>query len=381
MRLPLPFVRAAAVASALGLLAACSSTDSVLPDRRADYRQAKPGAQLELPPDLTTSTIDDTLKVPELSPSGQASLSDYSRERSTAAGGVPRAANVEKVLAQPDGMRIEREGERRWLVLKAAPEQVWPKVKEFWTSNGFLIKREDPRIGLLETDWAENRADIPKDAVRAVIGKVLDFAYSAPTRDKFRVRIERGRGDTELYLTHYGAKEVSRGKDAETTVWEPRPEDPELEAEMLSRLMVFLGADQDRARQSVAAAGVPVSKAQIVTRDGVSGVLINDIYDRAWRLVGLALDGSEFAVEDQNRSQGLYAVEQVKRDSAETASKGWFSGLFGSSSAPEPRGTRLNVRLADQGAQTFVVVQNASGAIDTSPAARSLLEALVAGIR
>lgn len=381
MRLPLPFVRAAAVASALGLLAACSSTDSVLPDRRADYRQAKPGAQLELPPDLTTSTIDDTLKVPELSPSGQASLSDYSRERSTAAGGVPRAANVEKVLAQPDGMRIEREGERRWLVLKVAPEQVWPKVKEFWTSNGFLIKREDPRIGLLETDWAENRADIPKDAVRAVIGKVLDFAYSAPTRDKFRVRIERGRGDTELYLTHYGAKEVSRGKDAETTVWEPRPEDPELEAEMLSRLMVFLGADQDRARQSVAAAGVPVSKAQIVTRDGVSGVLINDTYDRAWRLVGLALDGSEFAVEDQNRSQGLYAVEQVKRDSAETASKGWFSGLFGSSSAPEPRGTRLNVRLADQGAQTFVVVQNASGAIDTSATARSLLEALVAGIR
>lgn len=381
MRLPLPFVRAAAVASALGLLAACSSTDSVLPDRRADYRQAKPGAQLELPPDLTTSTIDDTLKVPELSPSGQASLSDYSRERSTAAGGVPRAANVEKVLAQPDGMRIEREGERRWLVLKAAPEQVWPKVKEFWTSNGFLIKREDPRIGLLETDWAENRADIPKDAVRAVIGKVLDFAYSAPTRDKFRVRIERGRGDTELYLTHYGAKEVSRGKDAETTVWEPRPEDPELEAEMLSRLMVFLGADQDRARQSVAAAGAPVSKAQIVTRDGVSGVLINDTYDRAWRLVGLALDGSEFAVEDQNRSQGLYAVEQVKRDSAETASKGWFSGLFGSSSAPEPRGARLNVRLADQGAQTFVVVQNASGAIDTSATARSLLEALVAGIR
>ncbi|HMW42722.1 MAG TPA: outer membrane protein assembly factor BamC [Plasticicumulans sp.] len=392
-------LRVAAAGTTLALLAACSSpSGSLIPDRRPDYRQAREAPTLELPPDLTSSTIDDTLKVPELNPGRQANLSDYNRERgvaggavaSTAAGTAPRLVKTESVLLQPEGMRIERQGEQRWLVVDAPADKVWPKVREFWTSNGFLLKRDDPRIGLLETDWAENRADIPQDAIRALISKALDFAYSAPTRDKFRVRLERtGDGSgTAVYLTHYGAKEVSRGRDNESTVWEPRPEDPELEAELLSRLMVFLGASEERARAQagVGQKAAPVQKA--LTRPGelggVSGLFVTQDYSRAWRSVGAALDGGDYGIEEQDRARGLYIVEYVDRAGENRKAddnKGWFSGWFGSKSAPQPRGTRYQVRLADQGGETFVIVQNASGTPDNSAGARTLLETIARGVR
>ena len=102
---------------------------------------------------------------------------------------------------------------------------------------GFLLKREDPQTGIMETDWAENRADIPKGVIRDMIGKVFDQLYSAATRDKFRVRLERGQqpGTTEVYVTHFGAEEVEAGGSNPAsqigTVWQPRPREPELEAE------------------------------------------------------------------------------------------------------------------------------------------------------
>ncbi len=388
MRLSKNLTLAAAFVPAAALLVACT-TDSVIPDRRPDYRQAQPGAALEVPPDLTASTLDDTLKVPELAPGGRAaSLSDYSRERG---GATPRVAAGESVLLQPQAMHIEREGDKRWLVVQAPADQVWSKIKDFWTSNGFAIKRDDPRIGILETDWVENRADIPKDAVRALLSKAIDFAYSAPTRDKFRVRLERSAdGATSVYLTHYGVEEVvkgavnSRGDDGQV-IWQPRPTDPELEAEMLSRLMVFLGADAERARAEAARgdqAAPAAATVRFVQQNGAPALVIGQDYARSWRLVGLALDGSDFAVEDQDRNQGLYVVEFIDRTrEGEQSGGGWFSGWFDSKGAPQASGQRYRVRLADQGAQTLVLVQTAQGASDSSPIARRILDTIAQGVR
>lgn len=384
MRLPLPFVRAAAVASALGLLAACSSTDSVLPDRRADYRQAKPGAQLELPPDLTTSTIDDTLKVPELSPSGQASLSDYSRERSTVAGGVPRAANVEKVLAQPDGMRIEREGERRWLVLKAAPEQVWPKVKEFWTSNGFLIKREDPRIGLLETDWAENRADIPADALRRTLGQFADIFYTTYRRDKYRTRVERGaeQDTVEIYVSHRGMEQVPTTKIDNSSpaafAWALMPPNPDLEAEMLTRLMVRFGSTEPQAIAAVAQAAAQPDRARIEKgADGVPKLVVDETFDRAWRRVGLALDRTGFTVVDRDRSTGVYYVRYADPDS-EIGKKdqGWIAKLAFWRKDEGEKPEQYRIAVVEALPSSVVTVQDTKGAPDKSPASDRILALL-----
>ena len=166
--------------------------------------------------------------------------------------------------------------------------------------TAFLIKREDPRIGILETDWAENRADIPMDPVRKVLSKALDSLYSSPTRDMFRVRLEAGAepGTTELFLTHRGMQEVF---DDKTTVWQPRPADPELESEMLNRLMVYMGVQEQQAKQALQSAEAPAARAQFGMRaTPMARRLLNVEEDvsRAWRRAGLALDRVGFSVED-----------------------------------------------------------------------------------
>jgi outer membrane protein assembly factor BamC len=384
--------RAAAVSAAvLAILSGCAkSFDTLLPDRRPDYRQSTLAQPLEIPPDLTSSTIDDTLVVPEINPAGSASLTAYASERG---GPQPQAKKAEAVLPPQPGITLQQDGNQRWLTVAAPADQVWPKVREFWISTGFALKRDDPTIGIMETDWVENRADIPEDALRGLLKKYLDVLYSAPTRDKFRTRLERtanGAG-TEVYVTHYGVEEVAVGGTTASAsnayIWQRRPSNPELEAEMLNRLTVYLGASEKRAevqqaREGAAPAGPRV---RLVQEGGESRLIISEDYSRAWRLVGLALDGSNYAVEEQNRGQGLYVVEyrDPEKENRKPGDEGWFSRLAFWRSKPEapPPGTRYRVRLAGQGQQTTVVVHDAGDQPDDSVGARQVLEVLQQTIR
>ena len=379
------FLRFSGLFLLFGALVGCTTRfDSLLPDRRPDYRESQVNTnRLEVPPDLTSSTIDDTLAVPELNPTGNAKFSTYASER-TGGGQIKPAAAV---LQTPADIRVEREGDRRWLLVQnQTPEQLWPKLKEFWASNGLVLKRDDPRIGIMETGWAENRADISAGVIRDILSKFIDFAYSAPTRDKFRVRVERVDDGTAIYLTHYGMEEVDRGegtgKDkSSSTQWQSRPADPELEAEMLNRLMVYLGAAEKRSAVQAAKAATPGQpRTRLTTVDGQQALLIDDTYARAWRWVGLALDSTNFVVEDQDRARGSYVVEY--RNPEEGGQQpGFFSKLaFWKDNAPTP-GTRYQVRLAGQGSQTVVLVQNANGQPDASPAATQLLQSLKDSIK
>ncbi len=371
-------------AALISALAGCSkSVDSLLPDRRPDYRQSTVSQPLEIPPDLTASTIDDTLVVPEINPSGSASLSAYAKERGSA-----QVKQNEAVLPPQPGITVQQDGNQRWLVIDASAEQVWPKVREFWTSTGFALKRDDPTIGIMETDWVENRADIPQDGVRSLLRKYLDVLYSAPTRDKFRTRLERsadGR-NTEVYLTHYGVEEVAIGGSGASTTstyrWQQRPASPELEAEMLNRLTVYLGAAEKRAevQQAKTDAAPAGPRVRLVEEGGESRLLISEDYSRAWRLVGLALDGSNYAVEEQNRSQGLYVVEyrDPELEGQKAEDEGWLAKMAfwrGKPEAPPP-GSRYRVRLSGQGTQTLVVVRDSNDQPDRSAGAQQVLEVL-----
>ncbi len=291
-----------AVTALAGLLlaTACSTMNKAAPGRKIDYKKSQTTEPLEVPPDLTATSINEA---PDLPTAAGTSYSEISN--------AEPAAGTPTVLPEKGDMRVERDGNQQWLVIQAEPAQVWPKVREFWLQQGFLIKMEDPRLGILETGWTENRADIPSDIIRNALGKVMDFAYSAATRDQYRVRLEHGAtpGTTELYLTHRGMEEVVTGTPEDrNSMWKPRAPDPELEAEMLKRLVVFLGVDEQKAQTLLAAQPQTESRAQLVS--DTNGIMLIDKEDfsRAWRRTGMALDRVGFAVEDRNRTSGIYFV-------------------------------------------------------------------------
>jgi outer membrane protein assembly factor BamC len=275
-------------------------------------------------------------------------------------------------------IRVERDGNQRWLIVKQTPEQLWPQLKQFWEESGFTLAQDLPTAGIMETEWNENRAKIPQDFIRNTVGKVFDSLYSSGERDKFRTRIERrADGVSEIYISHRGAQEVITGAQKESTMWTPRPNDPGLEAEFLARLMTKLGNGADNAPAKVAIEGAVVQPqhASLVGAGAERGVQVDEGFDRAWRRVGLALDRAGFTVEDRDRTQGTYFVRYVD-DAAET--KGWFKKLFswGSSEADkEAQRYRVSVK-AGADSSSMVTVQDNAGKPVTTPVAEKILTLL-----
>lgn len=340
-------------------IAGCSMP--FMESKKIDYKSAGKLPPLEIPPDLTTFNTDERYAVPDISPRSTATFSVYDKERA----GQPQQGAT-GLLPEIGKVQIERAGSERWLVVKATPDQVWPVVKEFWQELGFLIKVETPEAGVMETDWAENRAKIPMDPIRNVLSKVVDSLYSTAERDKFRTRLERGKDatTTEIYISHRGMYEVIQGGDGgKNTIWEPRPADPELEAEMLRRLMVRFGVEEARA-QSMIASGGAVERAKLAhARDGGSSLSLADPFDRAWRRVGLALDRVGFTVEDRDRSKGVYFVRYIDPElDSKKDEKGFMSKLaFWRSSDDTQSRPQYRILVTETGDGSEVRLQDKDG--------------------
>lgn len=342
-------------------LAACSTLEG----DKVDYKgAAKKPPQLVVPPDLSQLPRDTRYTTP----GATVTASGYQ-----AAGQITPTALVS--LSSIGDVRIERAGTQRWLVVDRPADKLWEPIKDFWQENGFLLSMDQASLGIMETDWAENRAKLPQDFIRGTFGKVFDALYSTGERDKFRTRLERNAaGGTEIYISHRGLVEVFSDQQKVQTIWQPRAVDPELEAEFLRRLMVKLGLPLEQSSALVAAAQ-PKLSSRLVNVDGQTVVQIDEGFDRAWRRVGLSLDRTGFTVEDRDRSQGTYFVRYVDPDIDKTE-PGFFSKLFGSKAkVSTPQKFRITVR--GQGESSKVSVLSASGEPETSDNAQRILKVLV----
>lgn len=377
--------------AAATVLAGCGSagrdSGSIFTDKRVDYRrETDVGRELEIPPDLT-KLAGSEMALPDATPSGSATYSDFARKRDArrSAG----AAGAADVLPNVESVEIRRQGSERWLYIQAPTEQVWFRVVDFWQQNGILLQEQDPTTGVMRTAWIENRADIKSDFITDTLRGFLDGLYTASTRDQFRVRIERGDkpGTTELFLTHFGMEqEIKTGATgtSEQEVWVNRPKDPQLEAEMLRRIMAHLGVSDQKARQELsqkAAAGQ--ARSQLIAGGGQAQLRIDDTFANAWRVVGVTLDRVGFAVEDRDRSAGLYYVRYRDPMVDDAQDKGWLSKLsFWKSDKDVDKQGRYQVRVREtSGGVTTVDVLNQNGAEDRSPTAVRILTLLHEQIR
>ena len=338
-------------------LVGCSALES----DKVDYKSAGKAPSLEIPPDLTQLSRETRYNVPGVA----VTASGFEAGKTSTS--VPTAA------ASLADVRIERAGNQRWLVVARPADKLWDTVRDFWQESGFLLTLDQSDLGIMETDWAENRAKIPDDFIRRSLGKLLDSIYSTGERDRFRTRLERNAaGGTEIYISHRGMVEAFTNRDKDQTIWTPRPADPELEAEFLRRLMVRLGVTQEQSK-SLAATGVKATS-KVATQNGQPVVIVDDGFDRAWRRVGLSLDRTGFTVEDRDRAKGTYFVRYVEPN-ADKAEPGFFAKLFsGSAKANAPLKYQISVKA--QGDSTTVAVLDAAGAPDASANAQRIVKVI-----
>lgn len=377
-----PLARPALAAAVLTLvgLSACGSLQGVA-DNKIDYRGTKiKQSSLDVPPDLTQLSAEAGRFQPQ---GGVISATNFQSTTNT-----PAAAAASSLVApQAAGLfRIERSGNVRWLATSLTAEQLWPQLQAFFKERGMTLVVDQPDVGTMETEWAENRAKLSNDIIRRTLGRVLDSLYSTGERDKFRVRVERVTGGSEVFITHKGMEEIYSGTAKETTVWQARARDPQLEADMLSRVMLRLGATPDQARTAEAsaapaAAATATARARVLEGRPAATLQVDDGFDRAWRRVGLALDRSGFTVEDRDRAQGVYFVRYVDPAQAGKEEPGFFSRIFSSKDKGPTGPVRYRVTVQTTGDTSTVSVQNAQGAPENGEAGQRIVALLVQDLK
>lgn len=359
------------------VLSGCSSMRNLLSgDDAVDYKSVKRADPLSIPPDMTQAASDPRFRSPD---SGTTTFNQY--QKAGQASPAAQAATAQSaVLPTRTDMRVMRDGDLRWLSVDMPADRVFSTAADFWTEIGFTLDVTEPKAGLLVTNWAENRANIPDSWIRQLIGKAIPGAWDSGTRDKFRTRIERNGNRTEIFITHQhmvekALSQASSGGSSDIR-WTIGKEDPGLNAAMLSRMMVFFGEDVDGVRKKMTQAKADPKATQVVAPEGdKTKLIIGETFDRAWRRVGVALDSGGFAVDDRDRSTGEFYVRYVDTDTGmKREEPSFFARMFGAknpSKAPIYR-----IRLAAVGTQTEVTVLDDKGARDTSPTAQRLLSVL-----
>lgn len=350
------------------LLGGCSTLNQVIGREEAvDYKSTVAGDPLSIPPDLTQANQDAHYRAPE----GTATFSQYAQAQQ-AQGSVSAS---DRVLPQAAGVSVMRDGDLRWLVVDKPAEEVYPQIVEFWSEQGFTLQSQDPRAGLMETDWAENRAKIPEGWIRSALGSILDTVFDSGERDRFRTRVERVNGKTEVYISHQHMVETPT-QDGAAFKWVYGKEDPGLNAAMLARLMVFLGTDVQRAQELVAQAEKASTAPKVAqVTEGQASLTLAEPFDRAWRRVGVAIDSASFAVEDRDRSAGDYFIRYLDSDTGEKIEQQNFIGrLFGSKNTAEA--TPYRIHVAEQGGSSVVTVLDQNGQVQNTDTAKRIITVL-----
>ena len=313
------------LASLIGL--AVSGCDSIpFINNTPDYKGAGRSRPLEVPPDLTSISSNDTYTVP----GGSTTYSEFSQAQDN-------PTDKEKILPTPDSVHLERAGSQRWLVVQAPPEKIWPVIRDFWAELGFAVRVENTDTGVMETEWVDP-SSLTKDDKGNYLDKFqgwLDRLNTINNRQKFRTRLDIGEteGTTEIYMSHRAVSEtpddgkvkvrttlgeIDQGyaptNQARTIAEKERADAEDLDAELLRRLMVKLGVEDQKSRSIMTNNNTQLRATLGKTTDGTLSLAVNDEFDRAWRRVGLALDRVGFVVEDKNRSNGLYYVRYTDVD-------------------------------------------------------------------
>jgi outer membrane protein assembly factor BamC len=165
------------------------------------------------------------------------------------------------------------------------------------------------------------------------------------------------------------------GQDKTSSRWVERPRDPALEALFLAKLMEKFGLTDAQAKQLLTDAVPATAPVTVDMAAGAATLDLQESFDRAWLRVGLALDRTNFAVDNRDREKGIYYVryadtmQELKKD-------GLLGKLFYSGNSKKPAQEFLvNVRPKGD-ALTQVAVVDANGQVDTSSDAQHIVSLL-----
>lgn len=364
------FIRAGSFLLLAALLVACSTSE----DKR--YLDASLGSNLELPPDLSEFKEDSRFELP----------AGISGAESTAKGKVP-------VLARVDSLRLEGSGDLYWLSVEEPVDNLYQLIKNFWFSEGYRLMTDEPVIGIMQTEWVLTEQG-PSDASNSWFKSLFVGENLAASQDQYRTRVELDQTEnvSRIYIAHRGTERgyyVTLGdaqkKDFDDdNQWHFRQPEPELEVEMLSRLMIFLGLQEAEVEQQVADAKLfkPRAFQRMDSAEQSPYLIVKDPYQIAWNRVYHQLERMNFEIEKAEFESGLLgegAITVIAQVTESQEEKGLFSFFSNSGETVEKEIVLVLTEVTHE--LTRVMIQTRARDVDTSPAGAAFLDLLYKKIR
>jgi outer membrane protein assembly factor BamC len=351
-------------------LTACGSSGS---DRH--YRDATLGKPLEMPPDLSKFEGESSFDLPE----GITGDSESASEK------VP-------VLARVESLQLQGSPGFYWLSVDEPVENLYQQVKNFWAFEGFGLTIDEPVIGIMETEWVyKEEGALPKnDSWWYRLFAEEDLSAS---QDQFRTRIERdqsGGSNNRIYITHRGTEYVYEFRagdrddlNSADNEWSFRRPEPQLEIEMLSRLMIYLGLNQESVAAQFEQPRLfkPRASLQVDAEEKSPYLFMMDPYQIAWNRLNHVLQRLNFEILSSEFKSGLSGegVFIVKSNVVETVESGGFFGIGGSEKNISRR--FILVVSEENHEVTRVIIEDEKGNFDTTPEAAEFLSILFEQIK
>ena len=289
-----------------------------------NYYADKTVKSLVIPPDLTSPQSQNSFRISEYVSGVNETVVSFSGSEET------RDKNT-KILQNNSDVRVERSGQRRWLIINKSSDIVWESAKDFFRQEGFSIKKSNKKIGILETDFLENYPEIPERSlglIRSMLSKALTARYTLPIIDKYRLRVEPiDEKSTEVHLTLFSMKEkLAKSGNVESTIWEAYEKDLALETEMLYRLMVYMTGDEVNSRQKILQAS---EQKNIETKvldnfNGYAKLQFNSNLYETWDSINWAFDQLNIEIEDKDIKERSFYIKSVG-----TSNIGIISSILG----------------------------------------------------
>ena len=337
-----------AVVICLGMLSACSTYDR-------EYKDSSSLPPLDVPPDLTEPDWNQRMAIPGRG-GDKVSALETSRRETDGSQPMPTANSATMVLPEFQDVKVLRDGNVRWLEMKASGEALWPELRAFWKEQNIELSKDEPALGLMETEWHEQRGGLPKYGLQGLLSKVTNYLKDSGVRDRYHLRLERAaNGVTNVYITVQRAELIGDMSAEDPALrWQLVSPNPELEANVLTKLMVFLGSTQAEAEQQVASETNLTTATELTRENGVPVLRIKDSFNSVWRRTGVALDRAGLYVEQQNRAEGIYYFTYTGDGENK---KRFFSKLFGSDDGLEVNKV-YEVHLRQEGDEILITAHN-----------------------
>lgn len=291
--------------------------DGVFRNRGNDYLKAESLPPLVLPEGANKDAINELYPIPPISAADfgyDATASDYE---------VPRPMPLSANLLQ-DNVKIQRVGDNTWILVNAAPGELWPRIRNFLNSNNLSVARSDLKQGIIETGW-------------------LQFKTDLSSQDKYRLQIDQGvqPETSEIHITHYNVQ--STDKLPEDIVWPEKSMNPEREKWLLDELSATLASDTGEEGTSLLAQGIGGnSSAKAVLgmyrNEPVMTLKLDRV--RSMATIAYAAKRDGFQLYGSDSGLGLFYVYYKN---TEEAKPGWFRRFFHIGLHPKPETSKYTV--------------------------------------